>query len=260
MCHKQQSSRRRAAFTLVELLVVIGIIAILIAILLPALNRVRAASRSTACMSNLRQIAQWGLMYAQEWNGTLPSDNDSSANSWTELSDTRWMAKAGRSSASADWTTSFRLFRGTGVTSGTVFHCPQAVAAMYPFRLGSTTGTTYGLNQYLGGRHHYGSAGDAPLPKLKLLKPKTYWFADGRVFNSGGWDIHQVLALSDSSAPDIYQWPWCWRAGLATMTGHPNLTANFVFGDGHVEGVRQGEFQAMASVERKKFLGYNVTK
>ena len=63
---------RRYGFTLVELLVVIGIIAILIALLLPALNRARAHAINVQCLSNLRQIGQICLQYAVENKGFLP--------------------------------------------------------------------------------------------------------------------------------------------------------------------------------------------
>ena len=65
------SRRERNAFTLVELLVVIGIIAVLLGLLMPVLHRVRQQAVIVHCASNLRQVHQALSMYLIESKGTL---------------------------------------------------------------------------------------------------------------------------------------------------------------------------------------------
>lgn len=81
---REERSRRRRAFTLVELLVVVGIVALLIGILLPAVNRARRQARLIQCANNVRQICASVFAYAAEYHGKFPPSlsNSSPAQYW----------------------------------------------------------------------------------------------------------------------------------------------------------------------------------
>lgn len=83
--------QRRPGFTLIELLVVIAIIAILAAILFPVFAQARSKAREASCQSGMKQIGLGIMMYAQDYDETLPGNTPLNTNG---LTDARWPAPA----------------------------------------------------------------------------------------------------------------------------------------------------------------------
>src|SRR3954454_11172101 len=147
--------RTPGGFTLVELLVVIGIIALLISILLPAIIRARDASKRATCMSNLRQLTIAWIAYAEANKGTLVSPRTSTAGGWLLTVNNN-----------ADDVRKGALYKYC--PSVGTYHCP----ADY-----STHACSYAINNYMNGEV-WGS--QVPIKKLDAVRNPsgTYVFVE----------------------------------------------------------------------------------
>src|SRR5690242_12573463 len=120
--------RTRDGFTLVELLVVIGIIALLVAILLPALNRAREAASSAKCMSNLHQIGLGIQSYAALHSGYLvPGWIGNNNTAGMGLENYATLLVAGKHVTSLSQGTTTADFDAVESKGESVFRCPSGL-------------------------------------------------------------------------------------------------------------------------------------
>ena len=158
MSHRTQAPHRRPGFTLVELLVVIGIIALLIGILLPTLNRAREQANAIKCLSGVRQLALATILFAQDHKGYMPTVSD---DSWAKLNDpyhTKFVYRDSGNNAQGgsvfDWASSLIPYLGqkfsdtnnflqAGGAQSKVFACPSDPAQDGTASAGYSLGTNY---------------------------------------------------------------------------------------------------------------------
>ncbi len=251
------SSRFQLGFTLIELLVVIAIIAILAALLLPALSRARQKTQGIYCMNNTRQLAICWYMFGDDNGGTLPPNRDG-GNVGKSQADAAWAGGWLDFSASTDNTNTEYLvnhdkyqwaaYLGPCVKSVSVFRCPadKSVVRIGGAQLARVRSIS--MNNYVGDMSRtWTTPSRYQLCKKtsQILSPTMMFvFLDEREDSiNDGWY---------ASDPDTK-----WQIVDYPASYHGNA-AGYAFADGHSEIHRWRDGRTMPVLRQGQLLPLNV--
>lgn len=218
----------KRGFTLLELLVVIGIIALLIGMLVPALSRARGQASTTACLSNLRQLVIAASIYSQQNSGRYPVARWGS-DSWD------FSIVAGRAVPGLLW---------RGQANMRIQQCPGFDGKSNTF-FDPYTGYNYNTS-YIG--HGQGETVETPAKLVQVRQPsRTALFGDGEYYNGA----NKFMRAPFPHAGDL---SLSTRAAGTQGFRHRGRT-NVAFCDGHAETLAERHTTTIPSEQPKVGAG-----
>ena len=228
-------SRYRAVFTLIELLVVIAIIAILAAMLLPALNKARERGMSSRCLGNVKQLGQYSSMYSMEYEDYIPLATNNPGESYTWAPS--WIPLLWRYAYPQDKSNGSDIVAALDTANSNVFVCPS-------FRIEENCHSGYSMNWSVNMKKDINtmpSAANQERRKVSFTKypSRTFLIIDDsgfRTFSSRG-EIGRLLTVQGLNAArcpaSAIVSPW--------ITRHGGMSLNVAYLDGHASTTPAGK-------------------
>ena len=222
--HLDHGNRRHPAFTILELLIVIGLIGLLVALVLPAVTRARGQAKSAKCLSNLRQLGQAAFAYAQSYDGFFPISSYQNGLDWD------FDARTLPARPGILW---------IGTTTMAIQQCPsydrRSTIPTDPF-----TGYNYNTSYIGGGVNEVTPLGHPHVAPMRIAAvhdaPRIALFGDGQYYSGSDKWMRAPILMSGTDMGD--------GVDLVTRTagtqGYRHLgRTNVCYCDGHAESVAE---------------------